>query len=210
MTRASLIVASGVLASIASAGTITPGIPIGSFGGATVEKFQESYTVPTSYTWASGLAYKSHTGNGNHLNYTGGYGLCNGFVGPGMDGGNDGYFGTGPTPETFEFTFPTPSTLVGWYGAEAFCDPNDAFGRNGSWNMSFYDSANVLIQTIDDTANTGAWGDFHGYKGSSPISRVVFNGAGHMVVDNVMWFVPTPSSVALLGLAGLAGVRRRR
>ncbi len=76
--------------------------------------------------------------------------------------------------------------------------------------MSFYDSANVLIQTIDDTANTGAWGDFHGYKGSSPISRVVFNGAGHMVVDNVMWFVPTPSSAALLGLAGLAGARRRR
>ncbi len=200
----------GLCASGAIAGTITPGIPEGDFAGATVEKFQESYVYVNSYSWASGLSYKTHTNNPNHVNYTGGYGMGFApFVSSGKD--NDGYFGTGPTPETFEFVFPTPSEYVGWYGAES--DVAEQGGRDALWNLSFYDANNNLIATINDPTpnNIHAWDQFHGYRGSDPIARVVFNNAGHMVVDDIRWSrVPTPASAALLSLGGLIAARRRR
>ena len=78
--------------------------------------------------------------------------------------------------------------------------------------MSFYDAANNLIATIDDPTpnNIHAWDQFHGYRGSEPIARVVFNNAGHMVVDDIRWLVPAPSAAGMLGIAALGAARRRR
>jgi hypothetical protein len=199
----------GLFASGAVAGTVTPGIPEGDFAGATIEKFQEAEIWTTSYAWASGLRYNSLTGNDNICNYTNGYGMGNApFISAGKD--NDGYFGTGPSPETFEFILPVPSILVGWYGAES--DVGEPGGRDANWNMSFFDSANNLIATIDDATpiNVHAWDQFHGYRASDPVARIVFNNAGHMVVDDIRWMIPTPSAAAILGLGALAAARRRR
>lgn len=197
------------LGSVAQAGIIG-GLSETSFSSAVVEDFNGPYSVTANYDFGNGMVYTNLNGNNDHVNYTSSYGMgSEPSISDGLDGSGDGYFGTGPTPTTFEFAFAAGVSSFGFYGAESSV-PNGSLQRNGELDISFYDLGNNLIDSLAvSTAGTFAWDQFHGFMSDSgSIGRVVFNNVGHMVLDNVTFgttaSVSEPGTLALLAL-GLAG-----
>ena len=73
----------------------------------------------------------------------------------------------------------------------------------------------VILDTagsdIDDLGLEGVWTEFGGGAGDLKISLDSNSGSEATWVDNIVWTgVPAPGALALLGLAGIAGRRRRR
>ncbi len=113
--------------------------------------------------------------------------------------------------QTVVITFDTPIFSYGAYWGAAtrsgFADPNTV-------GVSFYTPGGDLIDSIDfeySHSDSGDGGlDWHGWSSTTAIGRVEFNG-DFIVIDGLQAdLVPAPGAVALLGLAGLLGTRRRR
>ena len=179
------------------------GVSVADIPSPTVEHFQGAFTLTSSFDFGNGLTYLSLSGSGNLLNYTNGYGMGNeAFISSGRGGAGDGYFGTGDTPETFQLAFIGGANYFGFYGAESVV-PGGSAGRNGVLDLEFYDLSSTLIEAVSvPTAGTFAWNQFHGFFSDDPINRVVFRGAGHMVLDDVYFAsapVPEPGTWMLMG-----------
>lgn len=111
--------------------------------------------------------------------------------------------------------------LVTGYGAIDFDTPVTEFGghfgtadilENGV--IMFFDADGANISTEPLELELGEW-DWFGWSSDTPISRVEIYGhsspGSPVVLDDLQVnFVPTPATGALLGLAGLVAVRRRR
>ncbi len=75
------------------------------------------------------------------------------------------------------------------------------------------DSGGGLIDAVEfqyshsDTQDGGL--DWHGWSSTTAIGRVEFSG-DYVVIDGLQALVPAPGAMALLGLGGLLGTRRRR
>jgi len=132
-------------------------------------------------------------------------------------GGNGGYFGTGPSPTTFEFAFAGGISSFGFYGAEALVS-DFSNGRNAILDLEVYDiSSNLLGAFSYNTVTSGFnWADFYGFKSDTDvIGSVIFRNAGHMVLDDVQFIsadiaqVPEPSTLAIFAL-GIMGLASRR
>ncbi|GIW74716.1 MAG: hypothetical protein KatS3mg103_1238 [Phycisphaerales bacterium] len=90
---------------------------------------------------------------------------------------------------------------------------------------SSFDKASVRVNGdqlyLSDGGPTSGWRevilDLNGYAGLSSVD-IVFNFTSTSVVERVGWYiddveitaVPAPASLALLGMGGLAAIRRRR
>lgn len=194
--------------------SVTSGVAISSFAGATVEKFNNGPTqYVSSYDFGNGLSYQNNSTQTDIVNYNGGYGMGNATsISTGKDG--DGYFGTYDTPSTFRFYFSGGATSFGFFGAES--DVNEIGGRDALLTLNFYGNSNNLLGTIDESTPTSvfAWDQFHGFSSTSTIYSVEFVGAGHMVIDNLHFVasVPEPETYAMLlaGLGLMGGIARRR
>lgn len=106
----------------------------------------------------------------------------------------------------------------------AFANPVSAFGMdwgaaNPSWNVSLYDSANNLLETLVFVGgDTGAtYSEFYGaqHAGISRVELTSLGGYDWVIVDDFTYVagrnqVPEPGSMALVALAmvGLGVVRR--
>jgi hypothetical protein len=81
--------------------------------------------------------------------------------------------------------------------------------------INLYDVEGSLISTEPMTFDLGEW-NWHGWSSEVPISRVEIHGSATpglpIVLDDlqVTYAIPAPATGALLGLAGLVAVRRRR
>lgn len=112
--------------------------------------------------------------------------------------------------QTVVITFDLPIFSFGAYWGAAtragFPDPNTI-------DVAFYDLDGGLIDTAAfqySHSETGDGGlDWHGWSSTTVIGRVEFTG-DFVVIDGLQALVPAPGAVALLGLGGLLGFRRRR
>ena len=106
-------------------------------------------------------------------------------------------------PIQVNFTHPSTYIVSAWYA-----DP-------GGIQVTAYSSANAVLASV---AGAGVIGSDLQFKLSSttPISYITISDAGgnpdNMIVDDLSFATPEPSSLALLGsgVLGLAGVLRRR
>ncbi|MHC4428778.1 MAG: MYXO-CTERM sorting domain-containing protein [Planctomycetota bacterium] len=197
----------------ASAAIIT-GVPKDDFAGSTIEMFSVDNGLQNTWDFGNGMVYSNLVGQSDLIGYTGGYGMGNG---PGIDGGIDGpgtgYFGTNQTPTTFELVFAGGVSHFGFWGAESHVDDGSA-GRNAELELEFYNTSGGLIDVIFESTpfDTHAWDQWHGFMSDGAlIGKVIYRGAGHMVMDNVQFLgQPAPGALAFLGLGLLAARRRRR
>ena len=193
-------VASCMLMWSPTSGDIVSGVDQGEFGAAVVEVFQDAYVQIGFYDFRNGMVYGNLVGQADHINLTRNYGMGNGpTVHGGLEGAGDGYFGTDTTPTTFELSFAGGITHFGFYGAESHLD-DGSLGRNGELDMVFYDTNDNLVGSIAELTppDTHAWEQWHGFTtdDGTLIGRIVFEGVGHMVLDNVSFVVPVPGASA--------------
>ena len=208
----------GMMAALATVTSVTPtaladmsnGVGQDAFANATVEMFNNEYEYTNYFDFGNGMTHTNLFDDLDHIGYTGGYGMGDAPSIEGGYGGSGGYFGTGATPTSFELTFENGISRFGFYGAES--DVGEPGGRDGILNLEFYSVEGDLLGQIDEEtpSNIHAWLQWHGFQSDGDlISRVVFNGVGHMVMDNVSFSIPAPGALALFALASL-GFRRRR
>jgi len=107
-----------------------------------------------------------------------------------------------------QWDFNTPVTRFGgWWENNSGAD--DA-------TLEFYDVNNVLIgEMIADVSASAQQWQWNGWESDTPISRIVVTGNG--IINGFLWYenmqidlVPTPGAIALFGVVGLWGRRRRR
>ncbi len=85
------------------------------------------------------------------------------------------------------------------------------FAGGGTTTLIAYDSGGGVLGTVDGDSDVNSL-DFFGLTTNSPIARIevrMYNWYGWGLDDLYIGQVPAPSSLALLGLGGLA-LRRRR
>lgn len=133
--------------------------------------------------------------------------------------GGSGWLGSGQTLTTRDTTGTSAFSIV-------FANPVSAFGMdwgaaNPSWNVSLFDAANNLLETVVFVGgNVGAtFSEFYGaqHAGISRVELTSQNGYDWVIVDDFTYVagrnnqVPEPDSLALvaLALAGL-GISLRR
>lgn len=187
------------------------------FVAPTVEHFNTAVDPQNTHDFGNGMTYANLAAQSDSIYTIGPFvlGSAGGATG-GYDGNRDGYFATGNTPTTFELKFAGGVTRFGFRGGEAVVE-DDPLVQDGIMNLEFFDMNNVSMGTAQaDDWGLFFWDDFYGFESTSgPIGRVVFQGVGSMVLDEVTFEraaeVPEPASIALLGL-GLAGfaVARRK
>lgn len=104
---------------------------------------------------------------------------------------------------TWTIQFGTPVVDFGGYWSH-YPDPGNPI------TFDFYDAGGNLLGSDSATVIDGS-GSLHwlGWNSVTPVSTVVVGG-DYMVVDYMQANVPAPGALALLGLGGLAAVRRRR
>ena len=117
---------------------------------------------------------------------------------------------------TFTVQFTTPVDAFGFFAAQ-----NDT--ASGAIHFQAYDATNTLVddQTfggayVDDTlsnANTTVSYGFMGIartSGQNPITHVVVTKNAAILDDLVFTPIPAPTTIGVLGAAGVIGLRRRR
>ncbi|MBX3114642.1 MAG: PEP-CTERM sorting domain-containing protein [Fimbriimonadaceae bacterium] len=109
---------------------------------------------------------------------------------------------------TYEFVFASPVRYVGMYDI----DQGGSNVRVHLSNSTFFD-----FLDLDSTAVGGSSGEFLGFVSSGAgIVKITFDadgGDGEMGIDNLQYGgepVPEPATMAILGLGGLAVLRKRR
>lgn len=222
----SVVVTSAIPARAAIVGGLTPG----DFGSPTVETFNPPLpccSLVQTFDYGNGMVYNNLGGSAGDLaRFIGTYGMgSEPSLSFGAGGPGDGFFGTGLTPNTFEFAFAGGIGQFGFRGAESRVVDvgSSADERNGVLHLEFYDpSDNLLAAIAVTTAGVFAWDQFHGFESTDAlIRRVVFRDVGHMVLDDIHFSststprVPGPATLVLLGsglvgLGSLALARRRR
>ncbi|MEM7809401.1 MAG: PEP-CTERM sorting domain-containing protein [Planctomycetota bacterium] len=105
--------------------------------------------------------------------------------------------------------FLIPPTFTGFSEITfTFDEPILAFGAD------FFDNAAPFSSEVIVDGQTFALSPgFLGFVSDTPFTEITFveNGFDAFILDDIaITFVPEPTSAALLGLAGLAGLRRRR
>lgn len=113
--------------------------------------------------------------------------------------------------QTAVITFDTPVFSFGGYWGVGTGDP---VPDPNTITVAFYTPDGGLIDTVgflyshSDNGDGGL--DWHGWSSSTAIGRIEYT--GDFVVNDGLQasLVPAPGAVALLGLAGLFGTRRRR
>lgn len=113
--------------------------------------------------------------------------------------------------ETAVITFEMPILTFGGYWGVGTGDP---VPDPNTVTVAFYTPDGGLIDTVgflyshSDNGDGGL--DWHGWSSSTAIGRIEYT--GDFVVNDGLQasLVPAPGAVALLGLAGLFGTRRRR
>ncbi len=177
------------------------------FAGAVVERFQGKTIDADTYDFGNGMVHTNLDGQSDLINRTSSYGMGNGpRVLSGAEGEGDGYFGTGVSPTTFELAFARGVTQFGFLGAEAHVF-DGSNGRNAEMNIEFYDGEGVLIAALAEPTpfDTHAWDQWHGFRADAGvISRIVFRGVGHMVLDDVSWLVRCPADFDGDGMVGVS------
>lgn len=102
--------------------------------------------------------------------------------------------------------FDTPVTAFGGYFGTADVHTDSV--------INLYDGNGSLISSEPMNFELGEW-NWHGWSSDTPISRVEIQGSPTpglpIVMDDLqVSYIPAPATGALIGLVGLAGVRRRR
>lgn len=108
--------------------------------------------------------------------------------------------------ETFTFQYDTFTTAMG-------VDLHAFAGYADTAMVSVYDNAGGLLFSGNMALPNDATGVFFGFESAGGIGSVVFDGAGWSwspIANDHTYGVPAPASLALLGLGGLCGARRRR
>ena len=112
--------------------------------------------------------------------------------------------------QTVVITFELPIFSFGAYWGAA---TDAGFPNPNTVDVAFYDFNGGLIDAVafqyshSDSGDGGL--DWHGWSSTTAIGRVEFS-SDFLVIDGLQVLVPAPGAVALLGLGGLLGFRRRR
>ena len=185
---------------------ITGGIQPEVFFNPTVEHFDPPTLQTDNHDFGNGMVFTNLDGDQDYVKFQGSYGLGdNGSVTDGID--NDGFFGTLEAETTFQFAFPSGVVHFGFYGTESFFSDSDP--RDGVLHLGFYGVDDSFLGSIIADTNGGAPFDtFYGFQSDGIlIGKVVFEDAGHIVLDDVTFsseVIPEPSSVSLLALGILS------
>ena len=209
----------GVCVPLANAGVISPIGPFAGTASETWEGFLYYNENPNFYevspaTIFGGRATITHDFMAVYgppstfgLGTSGTAQVFDGVKGMGLDRSEE--FGAGPAI----IDFSTPVTEFGAYWGAATGDGGD-LGDPAVVTVSFFDTGGGLIDTItfdyshSDTGDGGL--DWQGWSSTTAIGSIVYFG-NFVVIDGMQANqVPAPSALALLGIAGLAGRRRRR
>ena len=88
----------------------------------------------------------------------------------------------------------------------------EGFGPPGDWHITIYDKSDEIIGKFILPPAIEPAKNFFGVWSSDTIGRINIWDEGLIpdAIDNIQMWVPAPGTLALLGLAGLAGRRRRR
>jgi hypothetical protein len=146
----------------------------------------------TSYFNAVGLSFSQGT-------Y---YASDSRFIGAGVD---DSGVTSADGDNVFEIDFLTPANSSYWtYAYYLILD-------GASMTMRFYDTNNSNVFTLSDSASGSNKTAYIGISGFGDISRIEVLGSDQRIGVGRVEFtpVPEPSTLAVLGIGGLALIRRR-
>ena len=111
--------------------------------------------------------------------------------------------------ESFDITLPYAVTAVGF-------DLADFFSTGTSFGSDISLDGVVITDTVAQglAATNGAAAGFLGFVSDTPFTTLTFSsddGFGEAFgIDNLQYSIPAPGTLAVVGAAGLVGVRRRR
>lgn len=134
-------------------------------------------------------------------------------IGPGFLGSNSKKIG-----EDLEVLFGIEASLD-----LIFTEPNhtgvgfelsqfEGFGPPGDWHITIYNKADEIIGKFILPPAIEPMTSFFGVWSSDTIGRINIWDEGIIpdAIDNIQMWIPAPGALALLGVAGLLGARRRR
>ena len=177
----------------ASFDAANPGLPVLDFEGIAPKG---GFISPTPQPWAPSVLFSDPFGDTNEIAIA-----------------DSGFAFNTPTDALFVnrgnlpllATFDPDVTAVGF-------DVAIGFGGLGA-TVDVFDSSGDLIETVAfDTESETIFTTFIGFSDLGDIGTILITPAagGFVLIDNFAYGTPAPGGLALLGLAGLFGTRRRR
>ena len=176
----------------ASFDAANPGLPVLDFEGIAPKG---GFIEPTPQPWAPSVFFSDPAGSAASVAIS-----------------DSGFFGL-PTDALFMdlFTVPLLATFDPKVIAVGF-DVAIGFGGFGATVDVFSSAGGLLASETFDTAPESVFTTFIGFSGFGEIGSVLITplSGGFVLIDNFAYGVPMPGTMALLGVAGFVGRRRRR